>query len=182
MDGDNGPMTRTLPVPSPLDPGSRILVLGGMRVILDQDLALLYGVTTKRLNEQVKRNLDRFPPDFLLQLTAQEWAHLKSQSATSSAWGGRRTRPYAFTEHGAVMAASIINSNQAVQASVFVVRAFVRMREFLATHRELTEKIQLLEHKVGGHDESIQAVIQALKDLMGNSAGPKRPIGFGRRP
>lgn len=113
---------------------ARILILRGVRVILDADLARLYGVTPKRFNEQVRRNLRRFPPDFMFQLENQEFAILKSQNATSS-WGGRRYIPFVFTEHGAIMAASILNSDCAVELSVCIVRAFVRMRDALATHR-----------------------------------------------
>ena len=107
---------------------SRIVVLRGQRVMLDADLAALYGVTTKRLNEQVRRNLERFPSDFMFQLTNQEVAILKSQFATSS-WGGKRKRPLAFTEHGALMAAMVLNSPRATEVSVYVVRAFVELRD-----------------------------------------------------
>ncbi|HET8714521.1 MAG TPA: ORF6N domain-containing protein, partial [Holophagaceae bacterium] len=131
----------------------RILMIRGQRVILDEDLAELYGVETRRLNEQIKRNRERFPSDFMFQLTAKEWADLKSQSATSS-WGGRRTTPYAFTEHGAVMAASVLNSPEAVEASVFLVRAFIAMRDALASTQALARKLLELERKVGGHDET----------------------------
>lgn len=155
-----------------------ILVIRGQRVMLDQDLAELYGVETRRLNEQIKRNLDRFPPDFMFQLTANEWANLKSQSATSS-WGGRRTTPYAFTEHGAVMAASVLNSPEAVEASVFVVRAFIAMRDTLASSQALARKLLELEHKVGGHDETIEALISAIRKLMESPEPKKRKIGFG---
>jgi hypothetical protein len=115
-----------------------ILILRGLRVILDSDLAALYGVPVKRLNEQVKRNADRFPPDFAFQLTREEFANLKSQIATSSsAWGGKRKVPTAFTEHGALMAASVLNSPTAVKMSILVVRAFVRFRRILSTNRWL---------------------------------------------
>ena len=112
---------------------SKILLIRGQKVILDADLAGLYGVATSRLNEQVKRNIRRFPPDFAFRLTRDELAHLKSHSAISSpTWGGRRKLPYAFTEHGAIMAAGVLNSERAVQASIFVVRAFVRLKQMLA--------------------------------------------------
>lgn len=156
----------------------RILLLRGQRVILDQDLAELYGVETRRLNEQIKRNLDRFPADFMFQLTAKEWANLKSQFATSS-WGGRRTTPYAFTEHGAVMAASVLNSPEAVEASVFVVRAFIAMRDALASSQVLARKLLELERKVGGHDETITALVSAIRQLMETPGPKKRKIGFG---
>ena len=161
-----------------LQPRDRIRLIRGQRVILDQDLAELYGVETRRLNEQVKRNLDRFPSDFMFQLTAKEWTHLKSQFATSS-WGGRRTTPCAFTEHGAVMAASVLNSPEAVEASVFVVRAFIAMRDALASSQALARKLMELERKVGGHDETITALVSAIRQLMETPAPKKRKIGFG---
>jgi len=113
-----------------------ILVLRGQRVLLDADLAALFGVTTRRLNEQVRRNRARFPDDFLFELTVEEFANLKSRFATSS-WGGRRKLPLAFTEHGAIQAATILNSPRAVEISVYVVRAFVKLRELLSSNREL---------------------------------------------
>jgi hypothetical protein len=163
---------------STLHARERILLIRGHRVILDQDLAELYGVETRRLNEQIKRNLDRFPADFMFQLTAKEWVNLKSQFATSS-WGGRRTMPYAFTEHGAVMAASVLNSPEAVEASVFVVRAFIAMRDALASSQALARKLLELERKVGGHDETIAALVSAIRGLMETPAPGKRKIGFG---
>jgi hypothetical protein len=159
-----------------------ILTPRGQKVLLDQDLALIYGVITKRLNEQVRRNAERFPRDFVFQLTAEETATLRSQNATSkSGRGGRRYPPYAFTEHGALMAASILNSPRAIAVSVFVVRAFVRMREVLATHKELTSKLAELERKVGTHDDAIRSLIAAMHKLMAPPADPKKGrIGFGR--
>lgn len=122
---------------------SRILVLRRNKVILDTDLAELYGVSVKRLNEQVKRNRDRFPIDFMFRLSAKEYEILRSQSATSKVGrGGRRFLPYALTEHGAIMAATVLNSEHAVEMSLFVVRAFVRMREMLAQNRQITAKIE----------------------------------------
>src|SRR5687767_168242 len=123
----------------------------GERVILDSDLAAIYGVETKALNRAVKRNLERFPFDFVFQLTKKEVGALRHQFGTSSSHGGRRYLPYAFTEHGAIMAANVLNSKQAVEMSVFVVRAFVKLRDTLATHKELAEKLSELERKVGTH-------------------------------
>jgi hypothetical protein len=163
---------------STLQARKRILLIRGHRVILDQDLAELYGVETRRLNEQIKRNPERFPIDFMFQLTTKEWANLKSQFATSS-WGGRRTTPYAFTEHGAVMAASVLTSPEAVEASVFVVRAFIAMRDALASTQALARKLLELERKVGGHDETIVALVGAIRQLMETPAPKKRKIGFG---
>lgn len=156
-----------------------ILLVRSQKVILDADLAELYGVNTKRLNEQVKRNRDRFPEDFMFQLTKNESENLKSHFATSSsAWGGRRKLPYAFTEHGAIMAASVLNTQRAVGASVFVVRAFVRLREMLATHKQLARKLGELEAKFESHDESIQAIFEAIHQLMTPPESPSKEIGF----
>jgi predicted DNA binding protein len=145
-----------------------ILVLRGYRVLLDTDLADLYGVTTKRFNEQVRRNRGRFPEDFMFQLTDKELAILRSQIATSnsSMWGGRRYPPYAFTEHGAIMAATILNSGRAVEVSVYVVRAFIRLREVLASNKELEKKLEKLERKLDSHDQAIVGILKTLHDHM----------------
>ena len=158
----------------------RILVLRGQKVMLDGDLAQLYGVTTKRLNEQIKRNLMRFPEDFMFQLTAQEASFMRSQFATASKRNVGH-RPFAFTEHGAIMAASVLNSPQAIEASVHVVRAFVRMRQAIETHREWARKLEELETQVGTHDEEIQLIFKALKQLMAEPAKKKKAIGFGAK-
>ena len=143
---------------------SRILILRHQKVILDTALAQLYGVPAKRLNEQVKRNQERFPSDFMFQLTAKEMKSLRSQIATSNIGrGGRRSLPYAFTEHGATMAATVLNSKQAVNMSVFVVRAFVRLREMLTANRQIASKIEELEKRLETHDGTIQAIIDAIK-------------------
>lgn len=158
---------------------SRILVLRGQKVILDSDLAELYGVSVKRLNQQVTRNQERFPADFMFRLTAKEDEILRLQIATSSpGHGGRRYPPHAFTEHGAIMAATVLNSPKAVEMSVFVVRAFVRLREMLATNRKLAAKIEELERKLESHDTAIQEVLEAIKELMAPEAAPRRRIGF----
>ena len=146
---------------------SRILILRHQRVILDSDLAELYGVTVKQLNQQVKRNRDRFPADFMFQLTAKEDQSLRSQIVTSKKGrGGRRYPPYAFTEHGAIMAATVLNSKRAIEMSVFVVRAFVRMREMLVKNRQLAAKINELDRRLETHDTAIQDMIDAIKELM----------------
>ncbi len=158
---------------------SRILFLRHQRVILDADIAQLYGVPVKRLNEQVKRNQERFPRDFMFQLNAKEHASLRSQIATSNeSRGGRRYAPYAFTEHGAIMAATVLNSERAVQMSVFVVRAFVRLREMLANNRRLAGKIDELEGRLDTHDANIQELIDAIKDLMTPEEPSRARIGF----
>ena len=156
---------------------SRIFVQRGQKVILDSDLAELYGVPVKRLNEQVKRNRERFPQDFMFQLSAEEEQSLRSQNATSKR-GGRRYLPYAFTEHGAIMAATVLNSERAVEMSVFVVRAFVRLREVLATNQQLAGKIDELERRLDTHDASIQELIEAIRELMEPAPASGRPIGF----
>lgn len=169
-----------------------ILVLRGQKVILDSDLARIYGVPTKRLNEQVRRNKTRFPEDFVFKLTVQEGSYLRSQFATSKlvalnrsqfATGSQKHRdprflPYAFTEHGAMMAANVLNSRQAVKMSVFVVRAFVRLREALALHKDLARKLEALERKVGTHDAQIQELFDALRRLIQGPEKSKRRIGF----
>lgn len=158
---------------------SRILLLRHQRVILDTDIADLYGVPVKVLNQQVKRNRERFPADFVFQLTAKEDEVLRSQFVTSKpARGGRRYAPYAFTEHGAIMAATVLNSERAVQMSVFVVRAFVRLREMLATNRKLAGKIDELENRLDTHDSTIQDLIEAIKELMKPEDPPRKSIGF----
>jgi hypothetical protein len=158
---------------------SRILILRHHRVILDLDIAELYGVPVKRLNEQVKRNQERFPSDFMFRLTSKENDALRSQFATSNkSRGGRRYTPYAFTEHGAIMAATVLNSERAVQMSVFVVRAFVRLREMLATNRRLAGKIDELENRLDTTDSVIFDLIGAIKELMTPRAPARVRIGF----
>jgi len=151
-----------------------IYVLHGQRIMLDEDLAELYGVTTKRLNEQVKRNRERFPSYFMFQLTMQEFADLRSQIATSR-WGGRRTPPYAFTEHGTVMLASVLNSPIAIQASIQIVQAFVRLRQMLASHVGLARKLAALEKT---YDAQFKVVFDAIRQLMEPPPPKRRSIGF----
>lgn len=162
-----------------------ILVLRGQKVIIDTDLAALYGVTTKRFNEQVRRNLERFPGDFMFQLSEDEWAALRSQIATLKPGRGqhRKYLPYAFTEHGAIMAATILNSPRATEVSVYVVRAFVQLRDLLAGNKELAAKLAELEsrieRKLSSHDQAIAGLIDAIRELMKPpEPGKKRPIGF----
>lgn len=158
-----------------------ILVLRGHKVILDADLAALYGVETRRLNEQVKRNIERFPEDFMFQLSAEEWNALRSQIAILKTGRGqhRKYRPLAFTEHGAIQAANVLNSPRAVEMGVYVVRAFVRMREILATHKALARKLAELEQRIDAQDETIVEILGAIKQLMAPPPAPaRRPIGF----
>ena len=158
-----------------------IFLVRGLRAMLDSDLAQIYGVSVKRLNEQVRRNINRFPSDFAFQLVENEREVLRSQIATSKGRGGRRYLPWVFTEHGAIMLASILNSDRAVQMSVSVVRAFVLMREQLAAHKELARKLGELENRVSGHDESIQNLFEAIRQLVEPPLSEDRPkIGFMR--
>lgn len=157
----------------------RIHFIRGQKVMLDADLAELYGVTTKRLNEQVKRNLDRFPSDFMFQLDDEEHAALRSQFATSNTGrGGRRYPPHAFTERGAIMAATVLNSTKAIEMSVFVVRAFIQLREMLSTHKDLAVKLEALERTIFTHDQAIAGLINAIRELMRTPDTQGRPIGF----
>lgn len=163
---------------------SQIHLIRGQRVMLDSDLAAVYGVPTMRLNEQFKRNRQRFPADFAFQLTPEEFAALISQIAISKKGrGGRRKLPWVFTEHGAIMLAALLNSERAVEMSVFVVRAFVQMRAVLLGNKQLAAKLAELESRVGGHDEVIANLITAIRKLLEASAEerPKREIGFHMR-
>ncbi len=180
------------PAPPTTEIERTILVLRGHKVMLDSDLAALYGTTTKRLNEQVRRNAERFPADFMFQLTNQELGVLRSQFATSNERpdrGGRRYLPFVFTEHGALMAANVVNTPRAIAASVFVVRAFVRLREVLATQTELARRLDQLEQQTAAlvfkHDTlasntraQFKQVIDALRELMATPEPKRRPIGF----
>jgi hypothetical protein len=158
---------------------SRILFLRREKAILDSTLAELYGVPVKRLNEQVRRNPERFPADFVFQLTNKEQKSLRSQFATSKKGrGGRRYRPYAFTEHGAIMAATVLNSPRAVAMSVHVVRAFVRLRQMLLANRELAARVDELEQRLDTHDDAIHDLLNAIRRLMKPPAPPRGRIGF----
>jgi hypothetical protein len=169
-----------------IDISSLIRTIREQKVILDSDLARVYGVPTKRLNEQVGRNAKRFPSDFLFQLTSTETDNLKSQFATSSLHGGRRKLPYAFTENGAIMAANVLNSPEAVRMSVFVVRAFVQMRDLLGSTKELAKQLAALEKKLtarlDGHEVAIIEVLRRVMDILDPPPPPPEPprreIGF----
>ena len=180
---------------------SQIYILRGRKVMLDSDLARIYGVETRKLNQAVKRNIDRFPVDFMFQLSQKEFSilmsqivissfqpadnkgenNLMSQFATSS-WGGRRKLPLVFTEHGALMLASVLNSQTAIQASIYVVRAFVKLREILSIHKELAERINDLEkrtfEKLDAHAEQLILVFEALRELVQKKEEPRTAIGF----
>ena len=153
-----------------------ILVLRREKVLLDADLARLYGVETKALLQAVRRNIERFPEDFMFQLSREEWLDLKSQIVTSSSWGGRRTAPYAFTEQGVAMLSSVLRSGRALQVNIEIMRAFVQLKRMLATHADLARKIESLEKK---YDSQFRAVFDAIRELMAPQENPKKqPIGF----
>jgi len=155
-----------------------IFVLRGQKVILGQDLAVLYAVPVKVLIQAVKRHALRCPRDFVFQLTAEEFTNLKSQFVTSS-WGGlRRALPYAFTEQGVAMLSSVLNSERAVKVNIAIMRAFVKLREALETNRELARKFGELEKRFGKHDEEIEAIIEAIRQLIAPSKPSRREIGF----
>jgi hypothetical protein len=161
---------------------NNILTIRGCKVILDADLAILYDVPTKRLNEQVKRNQERFPPDFMFQLTKNEKDEVVANCDHLNKLKFSPVLPNAFTEHGAIMAASVLNSERAVQASIYVVRAFVRLRQMLAPYKEFMSKLDQLEKKLQTHDGQVTAIIEALKLLMPRpKEKPKEPFGFHRK-
>jgi len=163
----------------PVEPIEKVITqIRASKVIIDADLARIYGVTTKKLNQAVKRNMHRFPSDFLFQLTPQEkdevvtiCDHLRSLKYSPFL-------PFAFTEHGAIMAASVLNSERAIQVSVFVVRAFIRLREMVASHRELSRRLAELEKRLESHDEQIQLILKAIRQLMAPPEKPAKRIGF----
>ena len=160
-----------------------ILVFRGHKVLLDEDLAVLYGVATKVLLQAVKRNAGRFPEDFMLQLTAAEWAALRSQIVTSTPGrGGRRYTPYVFTEQGVAMLSSVLNSERAIAVNIEIMRAFVKLRELLSSNRELARRFAQLEtrldKKLTEHDQAIAAILAAIRELMNPPAPKRRGIGF----
>ncbi len=158
---------------------SRILILRNQKVILDTDLAALYGVPVKHLNQQVKRNSHRFPPDFRFTLSKAEDESLRSQIVTSnSARGGRRYLPHAFTEHGAIMAATVLNSKRAIEMSIFVVRAFVQVRQTLIANQHVVSKLSELEARLDSHDAEIQDLVEAIRELIAPLPANNRRIGF----
>lgn len=160
-------------------PAERILhsihVFRGERILLDADLAALYAVETRVLIQAVKRNSQRFPGDFMFQLSDEEWADLKSQSVISSSWGGRRTAPYAFTELGVAMLSSVLNSERAIQVNISIMRAFTQLRNMLATHADLARQMEALERK---YDGQFRVVFEAIRELMAQPTPVKKPIGF----
>lgn len=156
---------------------SRIHHIRGQKVMLDRDLAELYGVETKQLKRQVRRNAGRFPEDFMLELTEAEVEILRSQFGTSS-WGGARYLPMAFTEQGVAMLSSVLGSEQAILVNIHIIRVFTRMREVLLSHREILQKLEQLEGRVTDHDEEIQAIFDHLTQLVSPAEQPRKPVGF----
>ena len=157
-----------------------IHAIRGQRVILDRDLADLYDVPTKVLKQAVRRNMDRFPSDFMFVLTHQEFADLRSQIVTSSSpqWGGARYQPMAFTEQGVAMLSSMLRSKRAVQVNIEIMRVFVKLRHVVSTHKELAVKFSELERKIEKHDESIETIFEAIRQLMTPPEKPRKKIGF----
>lgn len=161
----------------------RIHNIRGQKVILDRDLAELYVVETKHLKRQVRRNIVRFPEDFMFELTPAEWATLRYQFGTSSdeilsERGGSRVLPMAFTEQGVAMLSSVLNSEQAILVNIHIIRVFSRMREVLLSHREILQKLEELEGRITGHDEEIQAIFDHLTELVSPAEQARKPIGF----
>ena len=156
----------------------RILLVRGEKVMLDADLAELYGVPTKALNQAVKRNMERFPADFMFQLSKPEKDEVVTNCDHLAKLKFSRTLPFAFTEHGALMLGNVLKSNRAIEVSLLVVRTFVQLREMLSTHKELAVKLEALERKIGSHDQAIAGLIDAIRQLMAPPEGGKRPIGF----
>jgi len=156
---------------------NKIFFFRNQKVMIDSDLAELYGVATKVLNQSVKRNIDRFPKDFMFQLTDQEFSDLKSQVVTSS-WGGRRTLPYVFTEQGVAMLSSIINSETAIRVNIQIIRIFTRMRELLLTNKDILLKLEKLERTAMSHDEELKLIFKYLRELLNPPDEPRKKIGF----
>jgi hypothetical protein len=169
-------MKQSLIVPEVIE--QRILLLRGEKVMIDADLAQLYGVTTKRLNEQVKRNTERFPEDFMFQLTPGEKTEVVANCDHLKRLRFSPALPYAFTEHGAIMLAGVLNSRRAIEASLYVVRAFVRLRNLLVSHKELAHKLSELERHIAKHEADIQAIVKAIRQLMTPPDKPRKQIGF----
>jgi hypothetical protein len=174
-------------MPQPLTPVDQvtraILVMRGHKVLLDTELAALYGVSTKRFNEQVRRNRERFPEDFMFQLNAAEWTALRSQIVTSNAQrGGRRYLPYAFTEQGVAMLSSVLHSDRAVAVNIEIMRAFVKLRKLLGSNKELARRFAQLETRLDKglteHDQAIATILAAIRELMHTPPPKRRPMGF----
>ena len=169
------PSNSLIPIESLID---KILIIKNRKVMLDSDLALLYSVSTKRLNEQVKRNIKRFPSDFMFQLSQKEFESLKSHFATSKGKGGRRYPPYVFTEQGVAMLSSVLSSDRAIEVNILIMRAFVKLREIISTHKKVAVALKKMEQKLKGHDEQIIKIIQVINQLTTPAPKSKKVIGF----
>jgi hypothetical protein len=156
---------------------SKIYQIRSQKVMLDEDLAELYGVETKRLNEQVKRNIDRFPEDFMFSLNKEEFTNLKSHFATSS-WGGRRKLPDVFTEHGVLMLSSVLNSNQAIQVNIQIMRIYTKIREMILAHKDVFLRVEQVEKQMMKHDEKIELLFTYLNKFIEKEETPRTPIGY----
>ena len=156
---------------------NKIFLIRGEKVMLDSDLAELFGVETKRLKEQVRRNIERFPTSFMFELTLEEAENLRSQIATSS-WGGNRFSPFVFTEHGVLMLANVLRSESAIKMSIRIIEIFVQMRQVMLTNKDILLKLEQLENKVGNHTKEIQVIFEYLKELVSPPVEPRSKIGF----
>lgn len=156
---------------------NKIYYIRGMKVMLDKDLAEMYNVETKRLKESVKRNIERFPEDFMFELTKEEFENLKSQIATSS-WGGQRYLPYVFTEHGVLMLSSVLYSPVAIQANIRIMRVYTKIKEMFSTNKDVLLKLEQIEKQVGSNTENIRTIFQALKQLLNPPQKERNPIGY----
>jgi hypothetical protein len=170
------PASASLLVPEKL--ATLVHYLRREKVILDSDLAELYGVPTSNLNKAVQRNIERFPPDFMFQLTEEEWENLRFQFGISSSYGGRRYLPYAFTEQGVAMLSSVLRSERAVEVNIAIMRTFVQLRRLMDSNALLAEKIEALEEKYADHDQQFQLVFEAIKQLIASPVPPAKELGF----
>lgn len=156
---------------------SKIYLIREKKVMIDSDLSELYKVETKRLNEQVRRNISRFPEDFMFQLSIEEWNNLKSQNATTS-WGGRRTPPLVFTEHGVLMLSSVLNSDRAIEVNIKIMRVYTKIKELLSSNKDLLHKMEEMEKKVNGQDEKIIQIFNYLKQFMSEKNMSRNKVGY----
>lgn len=173
-------MSKSVTIPDEVV-ADKIYIIRDQKVMLDEDLAELYGVETKRLNEQVTRNIDRFPTDFMFRLNEEEFADLKSQNATSS-WGGRRSLPYAFTEHGVLMLSSVLKSKQAIRVNIQIMRIYTRIREMLLTHKDILLLVEQVERKLIKQDQKIEVLFTYLNKFIEKEDRPRVPIGYKTHP
>lgn len=156
----------------------KIYLIRNEKVMLDYDLAMLYGVETKRLKEQVRRNISRFPGDFMFELSSEEWKSLRSQFATLKRGRHQKYSPFAFTEQGIAMLSSVLNSENAIKVNIEIIRQFVRMRQLISSHKELLRKITEMEKSITDHDEKIMLIFQTIKELLEPAMKKRKPIGF----